>query len=144
MSEKNINYKKIEGILFSYNRTKCEIANLKIDIEELKDDISLGGKSDNPIPGRVSARTNTSKVEIEAEKREKKIAAMEREIRSKERFLRKIDNALEILNKNDKEFVKLRYLDNISMVNLSDSYGVEPITLYKRKDVIIQSLISVL
>lgn len=140
-----LNYKKIEGILYSYNTIKCEIINLKLDIEDLKDDVGISSnKFDAVDSGRCDCKGNISKVETIAFSRGIKIERIEREIRTKERLIQKVDNALELLNKEDKLFIELRYFNKIPMNNLAERCCVEPITMYKRKDNIIKQLTTVL
>lgn len=141
MSKKNINYKRIEGILHSYCTLKCEISKLEIDIEEMKDDVSIASTNFDAVDsGRCDSRGNNSKVESEVIKRERAIANLEREIRCKERMIRKVDNALSILNPEDKVFVQLRYFDKIPMNNLAERYNVEARTMYHRKDSIVKQI----
>ena len=146
MSKEN-DYRKIEGLLFSYPKIQIEIKNLRIDIEEIKDVIAIHGASDAPRASTPTYAFNSS-VENEVIQREEKlpekISRIEGMIRSKERQLQKIDNALLGLSKEDKEFIELRYWKDISLVELCDRYNMDKYGLYKMKNRIIGQLMCLI
>lgn len=134
-------YKEIERILHSYRAIQAEVKNLKLEIEEIKDDVSISGTNFDAVDsGRCDSKGNTSKVEQEVFNREKKIERIEREIRSKERLIQKVDNALETLKDEQRRFVVDRYFNKVPVANIAEKIGIETITGYKRKDVIINKL----
>lgn len=136
-------YKEIERILHSYRAIQVEIKKLRLEIEELKDDVSISSTNFDAVDsGKCDSKGNTSKVEQEVFNREKKIERIEREIRYKERLIQKVDNALDVLSDSDKEFIKLRYFDKVTMSILAEQYSIENRTMYHRKDKVISQLID--
>ena len=142
MSKEN-DYRKIEGLLFSYPKIQIEIKNLRIDIEEIKDVIAIHGASDAPRAGTPTYAFNSS-VENEVIQREEKlpdrINRIENMIRSKERQLQKIDNVLLTLEKGDQEFIELRYWKKIGIKDLCSRYNMEKSSVYKQRDRIVKDL----
>ena len=106
MNEDNL-YKKTDGVLFNYKSIKAEIFNLEIDIEELKDEMD-GIKAISYEEKSSPTHKFNSSVENEVIKRENEINKLLREKRSKERLINKIDNALNILDPEEKEIITLR------------------------------------
>ncbi len=142
MSKEN-DYRKIEGLLFSYPKIQIEIKNLRIDIEEIKDVIAIHGASDAPRASTPTYAFNSS-VENEVIQREEKlpdrINRIENMIRSKERQLQKIDNVLLTLEKGDQEFIELRYWKKIGIKDLCSRYNMEKSSVYKQRDRIVKDL----
>lgn len=139
-------YRKIEALLYNYPKLKVEIQNLKIDIEEMQDDvIGIRGQSDNPAPGSYTYAF-TSSVESEAESRIEKlpdrIAALERIIRSKERQLKKLDNLLSILTDEEYKLVELRYFKQYKLNRVSEILDVSLDTVVRKRRETIRKLIS--
>jgi predicted RNase H-like nuclease (RuvC/YqgF family) len=134
-------YKKIEKILYNYNKTKCEIINLQIDIAELKDEVILPSTHFSTVEsGKCDSKGTSSQIENEVLKREKKIAILEREIRSKERTIQKVDNALSLLNLEDRVFVQLRYFDKTPINILMRRYNIEKPTIYAKRNTILKAI----
>ena len=106
MNEDNL-YKKTDGVLFNYKSIKAEICNLELEIEELQEERE-------GIKGMVYEEKTgttykiTSSVENEVVKREKELNKLIKEKRSKERLITKIDNALNSLDSEEKEIIRLR------------------------------------
>ncbi len=123
----------IEKYLKEYNEYKTKIKLLEIEID---DSISLGSKSDDPLPGRASARSNVSVVERQA----KHITDLQSEVRQLKKLVSKIDEVVNTLNKDEQEFIRLRYFEDVPMYNLSLKYHTHLDTMYKRKDVILTKL----
>lgn len=123
----------IEKYLKEYNEYKTKIKLLEIEID---DSISLGSKSDDPLPGRASARSNVSVVERQANH----ITYLQIEIRELQKLVHKIDEIVNTLSKDEQEFIRLRYFEDVPMYNLSLKYHTHLDTMYKRKDVILTKL----
>lgn len=123
----------IEKYLKEYNEYKTKIRLLEIEID---DSISLGSKSDDPLPGRVSARSNVSVVERQADR----ISDMRDEVRELRKLVSKIDEILNTLSNDDQMFIRLRYVSEIPMNDLAKKYSVDVSALYKRKSKIIDDL----
>lgn len=123
----------IEKYLKEYNEYKTKLRLLEIEID---DSISLGSKSDDPLPGRASARSNVSVVERQANH----IVCLQNEIRELKKLVSKIDTILDTLDKESKELVRLRYFEDISVLDISVRYNVTTQAIYERFKVIFKSL----
>lgn len=108
-----------------YNEYKTRIRLIDIEIE---DSISLGSKSDEPMPGKVTARTNTSVVERQAER----IAELSEERRELVRAIQKLDEILDTLPEESRTLLKLKYIDEMSVDDLCERYHVTDSCIYKR------------
>ena len=141
-------YRRIEGMLYIYPKVKAEIENIKIDIEELNDVLGIKGANNNQIKPSTATYSFNSNVENEVIDREESIPEktlhLQRTIRSKERFVRKVDVALGTLNDDNRKLIELKYFKGISANDLANRYGIEPITFYKRKAMIIKGLMGLL
>lgn len=112
MSDKDDLFARAEGKLFNYNRTKVEIKCLDIDIEYIQKDI-VGCKGISYDSERTGPTNNISKtVEDEILRKEKEIKKLEREKNSKEKIIKKIDEALTLLEETEMNIVKYRYFSN--------------------------------
>lgn len=104
-------FKKTESILYNYSTLKVEINNLALELEELENEyegigaISYEERSSNTykIPDSVANEI------IFKEKEAYRINKMKR---SKKILLTKINNALEVLDENEKNIVHYRYLSS--------------------------------
>ena len=136
-------YKELEKILFDYPKLKIEVRNLYIDLEEVKDIIGIYGENGSPRAGSPTYKFN-SIVESEVISREgslkDKIECIKRLIRSKERRIQQIENAVSMLNDESQKFIQLRYWDNIKMDHIAIQYNLAKTALYKRKDKILKEL----
>lgn len=112
MEDKNL-YKKTDGVLFNYKTIKAEIFNLDLEIEELKEEyVGVSGISYEERTGKTNAFNSAT--ENEVMKKEKEITRLLKEKKSKERLISKIDNALETLEEEEKEIIKLRCIERKS------------------------------
>jgi len=104
--EENL-YQKTDGVLFNYKSIKAEIFNLELEIEELREECDgVKGMTYEEKTGPTNAFN--SSVENELMKKEKEIIKLLKEKKSKERLISKIDNALESLEEEEREIIKLR------------------------------------
>jgi DNA-directed RNA polymerase specialized sigma subunit len=111
MIDENKLFPKIEGMLFNYTALINEIKNLELDIEELENDYrGCGSITYEEKTGPTNAFN--SSVENEITNKEKKIDNLKRLKRSKEIAVKKIDNALSVLEEREKKVVELRYFNN--------------------------------
>ena len=120
--EYNKTYKKIEEMLYNYPKAKAEIENIKLDIEEMEDIVGIRGASDNL----------------------KRIEGLCRVLRSKERFIRKVDNALETLNENSKQLVQLKYFKKYTIERVAEVMDVSTSTVIRGKKEVVAELINIL
>ena len=86
-----------EGKLYNYNSTKIELNSLKIDLEYLE--IDYKGCKAISYDERTGETYNISNT-------------VESEVLAKERQIRKIENALELLKEEEKRLVNFRYFSN--------------------------------
>ncbi len=120
--------------IISYNEIKTKVELLEIDIADC---ISLGSKNiDDPLPGKVSARSNTSVVERQAVR----IEDMQAELRMCKRLIEKINILLNTLSDEERKFIQAIYFEHKRMVDLSIRYHTSLDTMYKRKAVILKKL----
>ena len=104
-------YSYVEGKLYNFNAMKVELSSYKIDLEYLnKEYEGCRGKSYSSI----TSKTNSiySSVENELIRKEKQKEMLEFKITEKERQIRKIENALALLDDEELQLVKLRYFSN--------------------------------
>lgn len=133
---------KIEEMLYSYPRAKAEIENIKLDLEEIQDIIGIRGSTDSP-KGSTPTYAFNSSVENEVINRDEKlperIEGLNRVLRSKERFIQKVDNALETLNENGKTLIQLKYFKKYTIERVAEFMNVSTSTVIRsRKDVILE------
>jgi hypothetical protein len=141
--QKHLPFKKVEKMLFHYNKIRHEIINIKIDIEELKDDVAISSAALTVTEsGKNDGKKTLSTVEMEVLKRERKILELEKEVRSKERLLRKIDNAVSYLSPQDQSFLRARYFEGVNIEGLMRIYHLDRTTVYKKKNSIIRIISS--
>lgn len=112
MSDKDDLFSKAEGKLFNYNKAKVEIRCLEIDIEYIKKDI-IGCSGISYESERTGPTNNISKeVEEEILRKEREIKKLEREKNQKEKLVKKIDEALTLLEESEMNIVRHRYFSN--------------------------------
>lgn len=135
--------KILEEMLYSYPSLKIEVKNLYIDLEEVTEVLRVYGESGAPDTGGPTYIFNSA-VENEFIGREgslkDKAEHIIRLIRSKERHIQKIENAISLLDAKSIEFIQLRYWENIKIEYIASQYNLDKTALYKRKDKILEEL----
>ena len=122
--KKTTDIKGIEDKLRSYNVLLIETDNLKIDLEGYSErlgsgEISIGSKSNNPTPGRMTAKPASSQVESVVIG---SITDLDRKyfrLKECEAIIKKIDNILDRLCDRDKTLIKGFYIDKVPLIDLS-------------------------
>lgn len=120
-----MNIKPIEEKLKSYSVLKIEIDNLKIDLDDYCPSLARGGlyaggsKSNNPIPGRVSARPASSLVENVVIGDVTDLDVKYYRLKECEKLVSKIDNILNSLSDRDRLLIKGFYIDKRTLCDLS-------------------------
>lgn len=109
--EKDNMFKKTEYALYNYKDLDIKIKSIDIDIDMLENDITLKAISYEEKTGPTNAFS--SSVENEVIRREEKIQEQINKLKKdkllyKSRKL-KIENALELLTKEERKLVELRY-----------------------------------
>lgn len=101
-------YKELENILYSYPSLKIEVKNLYIDLEEVTEVIRVYGENGVPYTGGPTYTFNSS-VENAFKGKEgslkDKAGNIIRLIRSKERRIQKIENAISLLGAESIELI---------------------------------------
>lgn len=105
-------YSYVEGKLYNFKSMKVELNSYKIDLEYLNKDYE--GCRGQSYSGITSSKTNSlySSVENELIRKEKRKERLQSKITEKERQIRKIENALELLKEEEKRLVSFRYFSN--------------------------------
>jgi hypothetical protein len=137
----------MERTLYDYRKLDTAITNLDIDIEHLKNDITLKGISYE----QRSSPTNafSSIVENEVIKREEyvytEIDRLQRLKADKMALRAKIYNALKDLKTIEYRLVELRYLgrDKVEWLDIGLELGYEAVYCNKMRKVIIEKLVDV-
>lgn len=140
-------YCKVEGMLYSVPKLKIEIDNLKIDLEELMEYEGIRGASDNEKAGSPTYAINSS-VENEVMNRVEKLADKEqaiiRKINSKERELKRIENALSILTEGERLLIEFWYFKRYTVNRICDLLEISDRSFSRRrKNIIIKRLIPI-
>jgi len=106
-------FKKMERTLYDYRKLDTAINNIDIDIEHLKNDITLKGVSYEERSSPTNAFSSIVENEVikRSEHMEKEIARLKSLKADKMALRAKIYNALKDLKDHESKLVKLRYLD---------------------------------
>ncbi|NMF06271.1 xanthine dehydrogenase [Clostridium beijerinckii] len=105
-------FKKMEKTLYDYRKLDTAINNIDIDIEHMKNDITLKAISYEEKSSPTNAFSSTVENEVikRSEHMEKEIARL-RSLKADKMALRtKIYNALKDLKENEYKLVEMRYL----------------------------------
>lgn len=105
-------YSYVEGKLYNYKSMKVELNSYKIDLEYLNKDYE--GCRGQSYSGITLSKTNSlySSVENELIRKEKRKERLQLKITEKEREIRKIENALALLDDEELQLVELRYFSD--------------------------------
>jgi uncharacterized protein YebE (UPF0316 family) len=117
----------IEEKLKSYKLLKVEIDNLEIDLEGYIPNWGLGAaevyaggsKSNNPVPGRSTARLATSLIEDTLIGRTQGLDEKYFRLLECRRLIKKIDNILDMLSDRDKRLIEGFYIKGVTLLDLS-------------------------
>lgn len=138
-------FKVMEGMLYNYKTMQQQINNLKLEIEYLKNNYSGCGSIGY---SERSGSTNEFKSTVENEiiKKEKKIERLQREISYKDKQLKKVDNALMVLDDTQRELINLRYIDGqgkISWYRICEQLNLSKTSCNAYKNKAIEALIEI-
>ena len=112
--------KAIEELLFGYSGIDARIESMRTEIDIIQHDYdTLYGSSENQ---RASTPTNQINrvVEDKVTSKESRIEYLKKQINIELLNKRMIDNALNVLNEEDRKFVEDRYFKKISPTILAD------------------------
>ncbi|CEP92098.1 RNA polymerase sigma factor [[Clostridium] sordellii] len=109
----NDKFKEAEGKLFKYNLTKAEMNCLKLDIEKIEMNYEYNGLVSIGFEERTGKTNSISKpTEKEVIQKDKVIREKYKVMKEKEIEIKKIENALTILNDEELDLVNRRYFSN--------------------------------
>lgn len=125
---RELNYKKIEAMLYNYKKNKAKIKNISIEIEKINTDYK-GISSISYSEKTGSTNKINSSVENEVIEKEKRISDLEKEKIFLQGEVSQIENALEVLTDSQREIVTLKYFNKLSYKVIADRHykSVTPI-----------------
>lgn len=119
----NNKLRRVEAMLYNYNKTKIDIKNMKLDLEVLENDYrGIGSMTYEERTQPTNAFS--SSVENEIVKRDEKIIRLRNKIRLKEIEIQKIDNMLEFLKEKERDFVRLKYFEKNTHNEISEKIDI--------------------
>lgn len=136
------NYRRVEAMLYSYEKNKCEVKNIGLDIDNLRNEY----RGINPISyeERISSNSISSVVENEVIDKEDKIRKLEMLKSSKATEVMKISNALETLEERELKIVELKYFKGLSDNTIGDRFFITGTRIYQIRKEIVKKLIDLL
>ena len=113
---------------------KRQIDNLEIDLEGYIPNWGLGAtevysggsKSNNPVPGRSTARLATSLIEDTLIGRTQGLDEKYFRLLECRRLIKKIDNILDMLSDRDRRLIEGFYINNITLYEMSIDMNMNP------------------
>lgn len=136
-------YKKAEWLLYNYKKLKAEVKNIEIEIEDIKNTY-IGANAIDPSQEPIKSNKITSMVENEVLDKERRIEYLESIKFSKENQIKKVDNALEILNEDDRKIIELRYFERIPNYKVAQRFNMTEEGCSARKRRIVENIKDIL
>ena len=131
--EQKIIFRKMEEILYSYNKY---INKIKKDLEYFNNPVLLKSYSLDKIPG-----SNFTEVKSDMERIEELKVRISNDISRHEEILFRIDSALDMVKDHkDYSIVDMKYLNNMSYEDISEKLGVSLKTVYGMRNRILGAL----
>lgn len=129
---KDSKYSKVEDLLYSYPMLKVSVANLKLDLEEAVEELQLDMQSKDKVSS--SKYDNAPNKEAANIVTQERIERIENSIRSKERVIKKIDNALTVLSEKDRKVIELYYFEKMMVEGIANhmDVSISNVTFHKR------------
>lgn len=141
MSKEKI--REIDGYLNNYNVMKGQIGDLKLQLEELKDDY-IGVNSKFISEGSSKTNKVSSNVENEVIERDEKINYLEREIKKKKLLLNRLDNAINSLDSRDKLFVELKYIKKEKNYIIAETLDRSVDYITEKRKMVIKNIMKII
>ncbi|URZ15786.1 hypothetical protein [Clostridium felsineum] len=138
-------YKAVEYMLCNYKIMKVEIKNIDLDLKEFENEYrGCGAVSFEEKTGQTYKFNSV--VENELELKNRQIEYLKRMRDSKQRKIDKIDNALTILDEEQRTIIELRYFSNtkIGWLNICNKLELSDVTCRNIKNEAIKKLIHVI
>lgn len=143
--QKEKTFKDVEGMLYSYTRTKAEVKDIELEIEELKETTQgITGKGENEIIQSTPTNKTSDPVLDEVLRREDEIERLSKIKRGKERFIERIDNMLTIISEDEKEFIDMKYIQGKKGKDIERILGLTRDGLSSKRRIIVSSLVHFL
>lgn len=143
--QKDKTFKDVEGMLYAYTRTKADIKDIELDIEELKDTVQgINGKSDNEIMQSTPTNKTSDPVADEFMRRAQEIDKLLKIRRSKERYIERVDNMLTTLSEEEQEFIRMKYIGGKKSKDIEKTLNISRDGVSSRRKVIVSSLVNFL
>ena len=131
--EQKIIFRKMEDILYSYNKY---INKIKKDLEYFNNPILLKSYNVEKISG-----TGFMEVKSDIERIEELKVRISNDISRHEEILFRIDSALDMVkNHKDYSIIDMKYLNNMSYEDISEKLGVSLKTVYGMRNRILGAL----
>lgn len=137
------NYRKVEGMLYSYRKTQAEIDNMKLKIKEIEKDYKGTGSISYEEKGSSTNAFNSS-VENEILSKEREINSILKEVKFKEIQLEKIDNAIGALANREKSIIYMKYFDRKTSRDIAAKLNLTEVHVCRLKKCIINTLIPLI
>lgn len=138
-----MSYKKAEWLLYNYKKLKAEIKNIDIEIEDIKNTY-VGVSAIDPSQEPIKSNKITSMVENEVLNKEKRIEYLEQLKTTKENQIKKVDNALEVLTKEDRKLIELRYFERLPNYKVAMIFDMTEEGCSARKRRIVENIKDIL
>lgn len=136
-------YKKTEGMLYNYNKTKSKIKSLEIDICMIENEYQ-GTKSITFDEKSSSTNAFNSSVENEIINKEKRISQLEYLKKIKESEIQKIDICLSNLDNRERQIIEMRYFMKKSNKYIASELYLSEEHICRTKKEIILNMIDIL
>lgn len=139
------NFSKVEGMLYNYKSIKAEIKNIELEIMELETDYKGCGSITYEEKTGATNKFNSS-VENEMISRRKRLDYLLNLKRKKENIIKRIDNALEILEEQQLRVIELRYFSNkkLGWFTIAEIMSISDVTCRTLRKNAINKIISVI
>ena len=143
-------YRAVESMLYNYNTLKAEIKNIELTIEEENNNYStlraVQYDSDSLSKSyKFNSEVENKVIDIDKEELTKRIRLLEAKKRSKEIQVERIDNALTVLNENERKIIEYRYFKGMQFKDIADVLFVSEVWILKqRRKIITNNLITIL
>ncbi len=135
--------KKVEDLLYNYPVLKVRLANLKLDMEEAMEALSSNGQvNDIQVdPADKCIVSSCGTVDIIAQER---LNHIESKIKSSERELRKIENAVDVLTDTERTLVELKYFKQLTGEQVAERIGISTATVTRLRIPLLHKILFLL
>ena len=137
------NYKRVEAMLYNYEKTKAEIKILLRELEILENDYRCIGAISYDEKTQATNKFSST-VENEVINKTKEVYKLKNEIRLKEIEIKNIDDALSILDEREIYIIKEYYINNRLLKVIADEIHVNENYASELKHKIINKLTSMI